>query len=119
MSLLANPEFRRHVWLELTPHRLVVMPVLLAMIFLLVGMSADTARGNAIAFTALAIFALLCPLWGARLTVDSVADEFRDKTWDTQRMFALTSWVLLTDVTHRHCRGSNFICESGRLIRRH
>ena len=94
MSLLANPEFRRHVWLELTPHRLVVMPVLLAMIFLLVGMSADTARGNAIAFTALAIFALLCPLWGARLTVDSVADEFRDKTWDTQRMSALTPWEL-------------------------
>jgi ABC-type transport system involved in multi-copper enzyme maturation permease subunit len=94
VSLLSNPEFRRHVWLELTPHRLVAMPALLALIFLLVAMGASEARGAALAFTALGIFTLLCPLWGARLTVDSVADEFRDKTWDTQRMSALTPWEL-------------------------
>jgi hypothetical protein len=31
-----NPEFQRYVWLELTPHRLLVAPLLLAAIFALV-----------------------------------------------------------------------------------
>lgn len=91
--MIANPEFKRLTWLELTPHRLLALPVMLALIFTLLALGAEHPY-PAVATAALVIFALLCPLWGARLAVESVSEEIRDKTWDTQRMSALTPWEL-------------------------
>ena len=38
--MMGSPEFRRNLWLEFTPHRLIAMPVLLGAVFLLTTMGA-------------------------------------------------------------------------------
>jgi hypothetical protein len=50
MSL--NPELRRNLWLELTPTRLVVMPAVLAGVFILTVVADDRRLGSVTATTA-------------------------------------------------------------------
>ena len=92
-----NPEFRRHVWLELTPHRLAAMPLLLGLLFAFVYLSVRAAGGQAAGATAgvaLWTFGGLVLLWGTRLAADALGDEIRGRTWDGQRMSALSAWSM-------------------------
>jgi len=91
MSLM-NPEFRRNLWLELTPARLGVS--VLAVVSLL-ALAAVRDKGVA-ALTGMAefLFAVTVFLWGGRLAADSVLQEIADRTWDNQRMSALTPWQM-------------------------
>lgn len=89
-----NPEFLRHVWLEINPHRLIAMPVVLALIFSLAYSINDNNLGLPIARTALWVFAAIGLLWGTRVASDSVAEEIREKTWDTQMMSAMAPWSM-------------------------
>jgi len=94
---MENPEFRRHVWLELTPHRLVAMPLTLGLLLAFIYLTATTAEfdgGAAAASAALWIFGGLLILWGTRLAGDAVTEEVRGRTWDQQRMSALPPWQL-------------------------
>lgn len=94
---MENPEFRRQVWLELTPHRLVAMPLTLGLLLAFVYLTATTAEadgGAAAARAALWIFGGLLILWGTRLAGDAVTEEVRGRTWDQQRMSALPPWQL-------------------------
>lgn len=86
----SNPEFMRNVWLELTPHRLVAMPVILGLIFAL----ASTASTGIVPGVALSLFFLVTILWGAQLSSESLLEEFRQGTWDTQRLSAMGPWQL-------------------------
>lgn len=88
--MMRNPELQRHLWLELTPHRLVAMPVVLALIFLL----AASLEKESIAWVSLMIFGGLTVLWGAQLASESFVEEFRNGTWDTQRLSAMGPWQL-------------------------
>ena len=88
-----NPELRRNFWLELTPQRLIAMPVVLGLIFAL----AYTALSNtpyAVAEVARYIFLILAILWGTRRAAASIAGEVREGTWDWQRMSALEPWAM-------------------------
>ena len=82
-----NPEFKRNLWLELTTHRLIVAPALLALLFMSVG---NVGYGIGSSLMATIIFFVVTMLWGAHLAFDSVAEEVRDRTWDNQRMSALS-----------------------------
>jgi hypothetical protein len=91
-ALLAfNPELQRGIWLELTPSRLISMPLVLA---LLLG-GADSIRGpqDAVGF-AKAIIWLLLVLWGSRLAAESIDAEVAGRTWDLQRLSAQKPWAL-------------------------
>jgi len=77
----------------MTLHRLIVAPLALAAIFVLVYV-ADKHRTDGVAYMALTGIGLLGALWGGRLASDSVLSEIHNKTWDSQRMSALSPWTL-------------------------
>lgn len=88
--MMTNPELRRHVWLELSAHRMIAMPVVLGLIFLL----AFSADSESLPWVALLAFGLVTVLWGAHLTSESILEEFRGATWDSLRRSALDPWQL-------------------------
>lgn len=92
--MIANPELQRNVWLELTWHRLLAMPGILALGFALAYILGGPNAGTALAWVALAMFGAISVLWGSHLAASCITDEFRDKTWDTQRMSTLNPWSL-------------------------
>ena len=89
-----NPEFRRNLWLELTPSRLVGMPLVLGLLFFLAYLLDDKQYGENVATTALLLFGLLACLWGTRLASESLITEIREHTWDGQRMSVIGPWSM-------------------------
>lgn len=92
--MIVNPEFRRNLWLELTPYRLAGMPAVLATVFLLAYLLADRQFGDGVATAAVMLFLLLAGLWGTKLTSEAVVAEIRDHTWDGQRMSVIGPWAM-------------------------
>jgi len=92
--MIDNPEFRRNLWLELTPYRLVGMPLVLGAIFLLVYFVNDRQLNEQFATTAAVFYGILSFLWGTRLASESVVSEIRDHTWDNQRMSSVGPWEM-------------------------
>jgi hypothetical protein len=91
MSLI-NPEFRRNLWLELTPARLGVS--VLAVVSLLALAGVRDGGTSALSSAAELLFAVTVFFWGGRLAADSVLQEITERTWDTQRMSALGPWQM-------------------------
>ena len=89
-----NPEFRRNLWLELTPYRLVGMPMILGALLFLAYLLDGKQYGEAVAKTALVLFGLLACLWGVRLASETLITEIRDHTWDSQRMSVIGPWSM-------------------------
>lgn len=89
-----NPEFRRNLWLELTPHRLLAMPILLGLVLALVYVASAEHKVEGVATAAAVIAGGLLVVWGARGTGASVVDEVRGRTWDAQRMSAIGPWAM-------------------------
>jgi hypothetical protein len=55
---------------------------------------------------------LITMLWGARQAIDSIVEEYRDRTWDTQRLSALSPW----DMTWGKLFGSTIMVWYGGTI---
>ena len=89
-----NPEFHRQLLLECNPPRLLAIPLLLAATFALSYLYDGHQFGSTTANIAMLLFLLMSMLWGARQAVDSIIDEYREQTWDTQRLSALGAWDL-------------------------
>jgi hypothetical protein len=89
-----NPEFRRNLWLELTPYRLIGMPMILGILMYLAYLLDDRHYGSSVARTALILFGLLAFLWGTRLASEALIAEIRDHTWDSQRMSVIGPWSM-------------------------
>lgn len=87
-----NPEFQRNVWLELTRHRLLVTPAILAALFFLVTLLEKNAT-EAVQGTAIGLFFLFA-LWAVYLSGDSVVSEIKHRTWDIQKMSAIGPWSM-------------------------
>ena len=87
-----NPELRRNLWLEMSPHRVIAMPVVLGIGFLVVASLSDAPAGENVAWIALAAFFMMTVFWGTGLAAGAISDEVRGKTWDLQRMSALGPW---------------------------
>jgi hypothetical protein len=92
---MSNPEFKRNLWLSFSAHRLIGMPALLLLTFWAVAL-ADISAGVAdrLYSTSISAFIFIVWLWGARNANSSIIDEFRDKTWDQQRMSSLAPWTM-------------------------
>jgi len=88
-----NPELRRNLWLELTPHRLIAAPVVLLLVLLLVS-SRDERPWPAVYSTASVILVLLVHFWGTRKAAEGVTEEVRERTWDWQRLSSLGPWSM-------------------------
>src|SRR5258706_424724 len=89
-----NPEFRRNLWLELTPHRLIAMPLLLVLVLALVYYLTDAGKHESVATAAAVMAGGLLAVWGARSAGESVIEEVRARTWDAQRMSAIGPWAM-------------------------
>ena len=97
--LMKNPEFRRNVWLELSPQRLILMPAVLGIIAVLnIYLSSDSRTENGTAHALLISFsiigALLVGAWGSFATLASINSEVAERTWDQQRLSALSPWQM-------------------------
>ncbi len=93
---MMNPEFKRNLWLSFSTHKLIAMPVLLGLSALAIAMSnkfSDKIAGE-LYTAAVSMFIFIVWLWGARNANLSIVDELRDKTWDQQRMSALSPWSM-------------------------
>ncbi len=90
MSAL-NPEFRRNLWLELSTQRLIIMPAILFLVFLL-GWTFDKAAGMAGA--AMIVGWLLLVFWGTRLACDAMVSEVQARTWDGQRLSGIGPFAM-------------------------
>jgi hypothetical protein len=88
-----NPEFRRNLWLELTPTRLGVMLFALLAVLALAYLAGGDSRTTVGSIARLSFFVLVI-LWGGRLAADSVVQEINERTWDAQRMSALGPWSM-------------------------
>ncbi|HWA31536.1 MAG TPA: hypothetical protein VG867_10565 [Rhizomicrobium sp.] len=83
---MIGPEFRRNLWLELTPRRIVFMVAILALIFFA---SAVSGPGWTPYSAAETIYYLIVVIWGARNAGLSIVNEIRDHTWDLQRLSSI------------------------------
>src|SRR5271154_1621104 len=81
-----NPEFRRNVWLELSPRRLMTMTIILLLAFFAAAVSGSDWLPSSVAIT---LYYFIVVFWGARNAALSVVGEIRDRTWDFQRLSAL------------------------------
>ena len=87
-----NPELRRNLWLEFSWHRVIAVPVVIALVIaLIVAGGGDNTLDN-IASAAAYGYAVIVLLWGAKRCGASVIDEARERTWDAQRMSSITPW---------------------------
>lgn len=92
MSL--GPEFRRNLWLELTPQRLIAAPLVLLVLVLLI----QAAEGwDPLSMAGLGnwIFYVFVFLWGSRRAAGAVTEEVNGDTWTGQRLSALSPAALV------------------------
>lgn len=84
-----GPEFRRNLWLELPPRRIVIAAVLLSLVFFAAALSGG--NHDYPASVARLLYYAIVVAWGARNAALSVVSEIRDRTWDAQRLSSLTA----------------------------
>lgn len=89
-----NPEFRRQLWLQFSPTRLGVLPVVLAACFVAAFHSTTQHPAQAMAVTGAVLFVFLVVCMGTFAAGASVIDEITDHTWDQQRMSAMQPWAM-------------------------
>ena len=89
-----NPEFERNLWLEAGPRRLAWAAVALAAVY---GASLLLANGQPLRTLGAAgtmVFVVSGLIWGPRVAGRAVAEEVVQRTWDFQRLSALTPWAM-------------------------
>ena len=91
-----NPELQRQLILEFSPARLIGIPLILSIIFALTYLIDQYHFAEITTRTALGLFLLIVTFWGSRQAVDSVLEEQRGHTWDTQRLSALDPWAMVS-----------------------
>jgi len=89
-----NPEFRRNLWLEISPFRLISMPVVLGAVIYLAYVTDDNQMAKGVSSVSAGLFFLISMVWGTKLASESIMNEIRDHTWDGQRMSVITPWQL-------------------------
>jgi hypothetical protein len=89
-----NPELRRNFWLELTPQRLVAMPVVLGLIFTL-SLLVSEGRVEDVVVPGQLAFYVMVLIWGCRRAAAGMANEVHEGTWDWQRMSAIGPWSMV------------------------
>lgn len=86
---LGNPELTRNFWQELTPHRLIAIPIILGLIVMLINASVRSNPGQILMGVGSTGFLFVAIFWGMKLASDSLIQEYSEGTWDSQRMSGL------------------------------
>lgn len=91
-----NPlaEFRRNLWLELTPQRLIAAPLVILVLVLLI-QAAEGWDPAALANLGNWVFYGFVFLWGSRRAAAAVSEEVNGDTWTGQRLSALSPAALV------------------------
>jgi hypothetical protein len=90
-----NPEFQRNLWLEASPRRIAWAGVTLTLIYGATVLAADhLTAASSLSGVGSAVFVVCAMIWGARAAATSVLGEIADRTWDFQRLSALTPWSM-------------------------
>jgi hypothetical protein len=93
-----NAELQRNLWLEAAPKRLAWAGVALGMVYgVALLMANDSPRPNfasALAIAGNVVFVACAGVWAARAAGGSVLGEIADRTWDFQRLSALSPWSM-------------------------
>ncbi len=93
-----NPEFERNLWLEAAPRRLIGAAVVLALIYGATGLIAKSADPHvllaAFGVAGTVVFVASGLVWAAWAAGSSILDEIRARTWEFQRLSALTPWAM-------------------------
>lgn len=87
-------EFRRNVWIECSMHRLILMPFIQGILYLLPYLMMSS-NGNdkyyeTASYMSFWVFGILVLIWGTKIVGESVIDEVKSGTWDFQRMSSLS-----------------------------
>lgn len=91
LKMTMNPEFVRNLWLELSPHRLIATPIILALTFYLFG----TWKGpDGIQSVSTVLFMIVVGGWGGIQAVESILAEVKGGTWTLQRLTAMEPWPM-------------------------
>ncbi len=89
-----NPEFRRNLWLEISPFRLIGMPLVLGVVVYLAYLIDNNRMAGGVSSASAGMFFLISLIWGTKLASEAIMNEIRDHTWDGQRMSVITPWQL-------------------------
>ncbi len=88
-----NPELLRNIWLEFTTQRIVLMAGGLALAFFAAALPGGLEYGP---WTmALLLYYLIVVFYGTRAAALAVIGEIRDRTWDSQRLSALSPGTMM------------------------
>src|SRR5215510_3127986 len=83
-------ELQRNLWLELTARRTVQMIVVIVLILLTANVTPFVRVGDVAQY----LFLGIVVLWGTRNAAQAVVGEIRERTWDFQRLSALTPFQM-------------------------
>lgn len=92
MSL--NPELQRQLNLECSQSLFLGISTALGILFAFTYMIDGYRLGGFTGQAAFTVYLFIAMLWGGRKTYASIIDEFRDRTWDIQRLSALEPWTM-------------------------
>lgn len=104
-------EWLRNFWLELTPNRIFLMPLLLGLLFFLAGVG-DGNHSIPLLYTSATILFLLLHIWGSKQAADAIITEVNEATWDSQRMTLIQPFSL----SFGKLFGSTIYCWYGSLF---
>ncbi|MBF0397890.1 MAG: hypothetical protein HQK78_14010 [Desulfobacterales bacterium] len=91
-----NPELQKNIWMEMSLHRLIIMPAIIGSIFFLSYLINDNFKAfiKNIGDLSIVIFIILVLFWGTKLASEAIISEVNDRTWDSQRMTTIGPFAM-------------------------
>ena len=95
-----NPELQRNLWLEATPRRLVWIGAAVGLVYVAALLAANgmapglNGSARAAQIVGAGLFVIAGFIWGPREAGQAVLVEIGQRTWDFQRLSALTPWSM-------------------------
>jgi len=84
-----SPELKRNLWLEFTPSRVIIMTGVLSLVGLAVFLISDNKFEPLIPL-GIGGYVFITLFWGSRNAARAVIGEIRERTWDFQRISAVS-----------------------------
>jgi len=97
--VIANPEFRRNLWIQFTSTRVLVAAMLTGLLLVCAlavdyGLTRRAFVPDITGFVAYWLGAAIVVFWAGRQAAGAVLREIRGRTWDAQRLSTLHPWTM-------------------------
>jgi hypothetical protein len=97
--VIANPEFRRNLWIQFTGTRVLVAALLTGLLIVCAlavdyGITRTSFVPDITGFVAYWLAAAILLFWAGRQAAGAVLREIRSRTWDAQRLSTLHPWSM-------------------------